>query len=356
MQLGSVINIGLGLAFTFFLLSLIASALQEMLAGICNWRGTYLAKALDVILSNDPDMTFGWYGVRDWLTAHFTPAAGMTEHQQQRRSAQMPGLWFRPPPDAAAMVPQTPAEKRLSDMLAEIKSHPLIKNVPSSLPAYISGKTFAVVLLSVLRDGSHYSLFAQVDATIRAMPEGDLKTTLATFLVDSGQDLDKFRASIETWFDGAMDRLSGIYKRVSQYALLIIGAILAVGLNVNAVHLASVLWTMDPATLAALADMAAQAKAPAPQSFSDLTATLDQLQNLGLPIGWPHAPNWAGLFSMAYWKTHIPYFVAHHLAGWAVTAAAVSFGAPFWFELIQKLVNLRSAGPKPGGAAPATPQ
>jgi len=35
------------------------------------------------------------------------------------------------------------------------------------------------------------------------------------------------------------------------------------------------------------------------------------------------------------------------VAGWVVTMVAVSFGAPFWFDLIQKLVNLRSAGPKP---------
>jgi len=355
MQLGSVINIGLGLAFTFFLLSVIASAIQETLAGICKWRGTYLAKALDVILSNDPNATFGFYGVRDWLTAHFTTSPAMTEAQHQQKLAQMPKLWFRPPPAQTAPIPLTQAEKRLAGLLASIKSHPLIKNVPTSLPTYISGKTFAVVLLSVLRDGSQYSPFAQVDAAIKALPDGDFKTTLSTYFNDSGRDLDKFRASIESWFDGAMDRLTGIYKRISQYALLIIGAILAVVLNVNAVHVASVLWTTDPSSLSALADVAAQAKASGSAlDMSDITKNLNQLQSLGLPIGWPHTPNWRGLLSPSYWHDNFLHFIGYHLAGWLVTAAAVSFGAPFWFDLIQKLVNLRSAGPKPDSTTSST--
>jgi hypothetical protein len=33
--------------------------------------------------------------------------------------------------------------------------------------------------------------------------------------------------------------------------------------------------------------------------------------------------------------------------GWLVTAAAALFGAPFWFDLLQRLVNLRGTGTKP---------
>jgi hypothetical protein len=34
--------------------------------------------------------------------------------------------------------------------------------------------------------------------------------------------------------------------------------------------------------------------------------------------------------------------------GWIVTALAVSLGAPFWFDLLKKLVNIRSSGNQPG--------
>jgi hypothetical protein len=35
------------------------------------------------------------------------------------------------------------------------------------------------------------------------------------------------------------------------------------------------------------------------------------------------------------------------LLGWLITAAAVSFGAPFWFDALSKLGSLRTAGARP---------
>ena len=32
------------------------------------------------------------------------------------------------------------------------------------------------------------------------------------------------------------------------------------------------------------------------------------------------------------------------IVGWLVTIAAVSLGAPFWFDLLGKVANLRGAG------------
>ncbi len=39
--------------------------------------------------------------------------------------------------------------------------------------------------------------------------------------------------------------------------------------------------------------------------------------------------------------------------GWVLTGLMVSLGAPFWFDLLQQLVNRRGAGPKPDEATPA---
>ena len=33
-----------------------------------------------------------------------------------------------------------------------------------------------------------------------------------------------------------------------------------------------------------------------------------------------------------------------HLFGWLFTAAAVSLGAPFWFDLLSRVAKLRGAG------------
>ena len=37
--------------------------------------------------------------------------------------------------------------------------------------------------------------------------------------------------------------------------------------------------------------------------------------------------------------------------GWIATGLAVSLGAPFWFDTLQKLFSFRGSGPKPAPAA-----
>ena len=42
--------------------------------------------------------------------------------------------------------------------------------------------------------------------------------------------------------------------------------------------------------------------------------------------------------------------------GLAMTALLISLGAPFWFDLLNKLVNLRAAGKPPEPSTPEKPQ
>jgi hypothetical protein len=71
------------------------------------------------------------------------------------------------------------------------------------------------------------------------------------------------------------------------------------------------------------------------QTIEDLKGQLDQLQ---LPIGWP-AP-WSLAFDQAGQ-------ILLSLVGWALTALAVSLGAPFWFDGLAKLLSIRAAGKQP---------
>ncbi|CAG4990536.1 hypothetical protein DYBT9275_00552 [Dyadobacter sp. CECT 9275] len=71
----------------------------------------------------------------------------------------------------------------------------------------------------------------------------------------------------------------------------------------------------------------------------------NHLTSLGLPIGWKSVvPE-----SVHGWKVLRVFFtlLAKNLLGWLLTAAALSFGAPFWFDLLVKLVNIRNVGNKP---------
>jgi hypothetical protein len=345
MPISIILDVATGLVFLYFLLALIASSIQELIAGLFAWRGTYLSKGIGVILDNQPEARFIWHGIGDFLQAHFTSGTGQTALDRLNgRLQQMP----------AAQV--TPGDKLLQKILS-IQGHPLLKGNPSTLPAYVPARNFALALLDILRDGSQSTNFAQIKATIGTLPDGDLKTVLSAFLADAGNDVDKFRASLERWFDDAMDRLSGIYNRLSHYMMLILGVLFAIFLNINSIHVATALWetpSIRAATIASASNATTiipDSKAPpTPNAVPQLSAAWNALQGLEgnqLPFGWK--------FSQG--KDDTSTFLGRNVTvstpfGWIITAAAIAFGAPFWFGLLQNLANMRSSGPPP---KPTTP-
>src|SRR6185437_3433893 len=50
--------------------------------------------------------------------------------------------------------------------------------------------------------------------------------------------LAKLRGAVESWFDGAMDRVGGWYKRRTQCASLALAAVLAGALNLDSIEMA----------------------------------------------------------------------------------------------------------------------
>src|SRR5271155_335272 len=124
-------------------------------------------------------------------------------------------------------------------------------------PAYIPSQLFAKALLRqanvTVGANNAPQLPAAADATINEATR-TLLTTLNTY---APGDVTKLTSSVEQWYDDAMDRVSGWYKRQSQFIILFIGAVLAVGLNADSVMLANAFW-QDPTLRAATANAAAE--------------------------------------------------------------------------------------------------
>jgi len=193
------------------------------------------------------------------------------------------------------------------------------------------------------------------DAVERAAV-GPARTALLALLDAAGDDAAKARENIENWYNSAMDRVSGMYKRRAQWSIILLGLGVAIALNADTIYVVRAL--ANDATLRASLVTAAQEYAKQPPSDTDskpddrLKANLKRIEGLGLPIGWSKAEDgdparktpglpfrdvglgdwfkgWARLF---YW----------HWLGWLLTAAAVSQGAPFWFDLLNKIIVIRS--------------
>src|SRR5262249_19771823 len=83
------------------------------------------------------------------------------------------------------------------------------------------------------------------------------------------------------------------------------------------------------------------ASAPKPQE-PDAKDLLDRLNKL--PVGWG-ARTFPALGDVSLVR-FLGFYVSF-LAGLAITASSAVFGAPFWFDLLQRLIQIRGTGAKP---------
>ena len=201
----------------------------------------------------------------------------------------------------------------------------------------------------------------QLRATIGQLPE-QLRKPLQIFLDDAAGDVQSFRAIVGKWYEDAMERVSGFYKRKLQLITLTVGLLIAVLANADTIAISSAL-AKDAAlrsAVASYAEASAGAIDPTPAAqggasnaspdsafvgmgearrrIEDLTVTIDSLQSIGLPLGWKAA----GIPDVVS-----PGWVLPKLLGILLTALAISMGAPFWFDMLNKVVNIRGAGRAP---------
>jgi hypothetical protein len=184
-------------------------------------------------------------------------------------------------------------------------------------PSYIEPANFAIALIDAIRGGG-----AALDSAIAAVPDPQLRRTLNMLYVQTGGDVQRFQAALGGWFDSTMARLSGAYKRRQLLVSFLLALLLAILLNIDSIHLFQTLWR-QPALAAGVHAVPAALDA---KLVNDLVT---------LPIGWTSFPPVLdGAFAL-------------QVTGWLITASTTLFGAPFWFDILQRAINLRSTGAKP---------
>jgi hypothetical protein len=196
-----------------------------------------------------------------------------------------------------------------------------------------------------------------------------------TWKVEGIDALQPIRNNIETWFTDSMDRVTGWYKRKTQFTTFLIGILVALMLNIDSIHMAQTLW-QEPAlreTISANADLLiAQYPAESGNQPDALTA-IEYLQEQypGIPLGWNFSPievSSPGQCSFAPGEGQVfglrtksgclrPFDASELTNGWTwsvikffglmLTGLACSQGSSFWFDLLSRIVNVRSTGSKP---------
>jgi len=271
-MLGStVLEVAVGLTFCYGTVALIVSTLQEALAALFRLRANTLLAGVKSML-NDPRFD----GLARAVYAH---------------------PLVNPHTDGTA---QDEASLRTK-------------------PSYIEPAHFAIALVDSLwkAPGDFLALRGAIDT----IPDPQLRTALQG-LYGRARDLQQFQDMLAGWFDNAMARMSGSYKRRQLLISFLLSLLLAILFNIDSIHLFRTLW-QQPALVAHLQDV--------PDAVDP--ALVDALMTL--PIGWRSFPP---VLNADF---------ALQVAGWLLTASTTLFGAPFWFDLMQRLVRMRNTGNKP---------
>jgi hypothetical protein len=272
-------------------------------------------------------------------------------------------------------------EKALTDeksnLVAELYRHPQIAQQLSGtdyMPSAIDGQNFADALFSIIAEKtvdvgataadrvsvSNAERFVQGIALVNSYKQQHLLYRLLPSGNDHADHAEAIKTNIVKWFDAYMARISGEYKRRQKKPLFVIALLVAMVLNVNGLTLFQDLWHNQNAQKALEAKMTMLAAQGSMQVYEGenpkelMDSVTRELNRMGLPIGinpgvWKACLNKKEPFkrdaaseSPGFWGVTWNYI--RLLIGYILAALLMRMGAPFWWDVINKIINLRSVG------------
>lgn len=361
-----VLEVAIGMLFFYLLLSLICTALNELIEAWLKNRAYDLEHGIRRLL-DDPDPNAGGFATHVYrkivrafrlllysLKGKQMPAPGPKTQGLASKlydHALVRGLYL-PSKDLPSYIPPRNFALALMDLVAPGQSGAAgATRVPPAQPntIIITGNAAPVVAppppLNNLRSGI---------ANPAVVPSPTVRDALLALIDASGDDAAKVRENIENWFNSTTDRIAGWYKRRIQVITLILGICIGVALNADTVMVVDALWR-DSALRSSVASQAEQfmerakntAGAPGSEGRENVRQANKMLTNVGLPIGW-NAQDAAHTLPESIFKepgrtiSWSLYQFDLHWLGWLITGLAISLGAPFWFDLLNKFIVIRS--------------
>lgn len=228
--------------------------------------------------------------------------------------------------------------------------HPLVQALSKGTngrPSYIPPEIVGLVVEQILTVGG---TVGNLPEAVNLLPgthgNNRIKGLLHTLVIQANGDVTLFRKAVETHFNSVMDRASGWYKRHTQNVALLVAAVLVIGANVDTIALATLLASSPTARvkLVEIADLKVREKQveggkgitieeeKTQVEAADRAAS--EMESAGIQFGWKDCP-----------KTFKAFLAK--VVGLLVSIFAVSLGAPFWFEICQRFMQVRATGKKP---------
>lgn len=417
MNLPDALNVALGIVLVYVLLSSISSLLLELLTGATRYREEILFITINRLLAGVPDEPWHLSRLVLDRIGRRIPEKGWTRIASLGLSGWLRKCWikeYRPISPAHADA-QDEREDIVQRFWKHAKIRSLAAPGADAPPAMEAGTFAAVVVdIAIPRDAQgvlpdnrlalQRALSAPSDITPAALLQ-TLHTLGLSSEIPAGATGEAFwapfRANVAAWFNEATDRARDIYRRTMQRLLLGFGLGLALILNADTIrtlHILSQDRPMREAVAAYAETLAAEQRpsgtenpaptAPPQPGVGGSAAPVDQvagktltqtrealgaeverlreLEQIGFPIGW-RGPflgfygaqeflGWAAQSGLWPWLAISLACVSIallKLLGLGITALAVSQGAPFWYDIMNRLIGLRKGQVEPALASNA---
>jgi hypothetical protein len=302
----SILDVAIGLSLIFATFALVASGITDGIAAILNLRGRMLYTALVRTLNDSGTKV---------LLKH---------------------------------VAVQPLQRKTARNLEGAKKG----NSPSYIPSWLFAAAATDIDLRAQiqsSDGETSAPTAEQAATelVDRLADTPLADVVSSVTRTGATTIDEVRGGLERWFDGYMERVSGWYKRRTQWILLVVGVLVALGGNVDAISLTRQL--AEDSSLTAQVLELTDTGACESGDNDCITNTLDALPGAQLGLFWTSTCTDCGGFwerrnldDGGDWLKKI--------GGILMGGIALSFGAPFWYDLIGRGKALKSAGKQPSEA------
>lgn len=172
-----------------------------------------------------------------------------------------------------------------SEQTSAFLRHPLVESTSSRRnrgPSYIATEVFSAAALTL---GATREMPKTIDGAIAALPSQKLKDVATALVAEGTHDVADLRAQLERWYDNSMERVSGWYKRRVQLILAIVGLVLAILLNADTLQVVNSLWS-DKTVRAAVVAEAGQAVRGHGSDLQGAADQVKAIRSLDVPLGW----------------------------------------------------------------------
>ncbi len=327
MQLDAILEVAVGLVFVWLVISVATMEIQNRIGALLNWRAEYLEKSVLSMLK-DKELVEKFY-----------------------------------------------KHPLILELSLKDKNGNYIKDKSGKIrqPEYIPNTTFATAALEVImnagKDGEDVPVdtmsMDEMKASMKSLGEKNPPLAKMTHYLfpnmekatdDLEAKISGYRKNTENWFNDVMSQTSNWYKIRAQWVAFWIGLSLAIFINIDTIQVAQKLWQEPTARAVLVAQAQAEAQKDTPSSDGLATA-----RSLNIPIGWTTTSietKSCGILGISDYRliirsggeclsvTSLPalnngWGIIVKLFGYLLSGAAAAQGAPFWFDVLRKLVGVK---------------